>query len=298
MNRRFAKITQEAWRKLDGADRHKWKDEVPQAFYGDTMTIPINFSKERISAETEGNARITTVALMVSTPKQYAPLLRTLLDSAILARKITNLIPLAFQREDPKGYYHLIATQERFMDNHRNIPIMSVPSNASTRPGIKGQTLEQVLNGNKDIQRVSYDPKAERYHVSIQAKKYKEVHNWINQVIKDHHFPFRPSIRSMKYNNKGSSVAYSAIFADAVSVASESYDASTIKTTRSNAWRQHPPLDISYTPTAEAFPPLPKKDVSPATPSTMSETVDEDTIQSAISAAIRTLQDQHKSEIE
>ena len=92
---------------------------------------------------------------------------------------------------------------------------------------------------------------------------------------------------------------YSAVFADAISTANESYDASTIRTSRSNAWKQRPPLDISYAPTAEAFPPLPKRQtVSPATQSTTSETIDEATIQSAISAAIKTLQEQHRIELQ
>ena len=104
----------------------------------------------------------------------------------------------------------------------------------------------------------------------------------------------------MKYpDSKGTTFKYSAVFADAISTANESYDASTIKTTRSNAWKQRPPLDISYAPTDEAFPPLPKSQTfSPATQSTSSETIDEMTLQSAISAAIKTLQEQHRIDLQ
>ena len=103
----------------------------------------------------------------------------------------------------------------------------------------------------------------------------------------------------MKYSGNTSTTKYSSVFADAVSVANASYDASTIKTTRSNAWKQRPPLNISYDPTAEAFPHLPKKpSVIPTTPSTTSETLEEDTIQSAISNAIKTLQEQHRKELD
>jgi hypothetical protein len=104
----------------------------------------------------------------------------------------------------------------------------------------------------------------------------------------------------MKYNGAtGSTTKYSSVFADAVSVANASYDASTIKTNSSNAWKQRPPLNISYDPAAEAFPPLPQKPRPiPTTPSTTSETFEEDTIQSAISNAIKTLQDQHRQEID
>ena len=50
--------------------------------------------------------------------------------------------------------------------------------------------------------------------------------------------------------------------------------------------------------TSEAFPPLPKARPSvTATPSTASETLDEDTIQSAISAALTKLEIQHQAEL-
>jgi hypothetical protein len=47
----------------------------------------------------------------------------------------------------------------------------------------------------------------------------------------------------------------------------------------------------------EAFPPLPSKSPALATQSTASETLDEDTIQSAISASIKKLEVQHQAEI-
>jgi hypothetical protein len=297
MKNRFARHTSEAWKKLDKADRNKWKDELPNIFYADGIAVPVNFSKERIVAEIDGKPKIVTSAIVVSTPKKYGPLLRILLDSAILGKKLNNLVPFAFQREDPNGYYYLLANHARFMESHRNIPILNVPYDAPTQGGRKGETLEQVLNGNKDIHRVAFDPKQNRYHVSTHATKYREVHEWIKTILNDHQFPYSPFIRPMKYG--GSQSTFSAVFADAVSVANESYDASTIKTSRSNAWKQRPPLDISYVPTAEAFPPLPKKTpISTATQSTTSETLDEDTIQSAISSAIKTLQEQHRLELE
>ena len=301
LNNRLGRLISDAWKKLDKTERTKWKKEVPEAFYADGIAIPLTFSKERVAAEGEGKPKITTYALVVATPKQYGPLLRELMDIAILAKKITNLIPFAFQREDQTAFYQLVADQERFMELHRNIPINNVPIDAPNLRGSKGKTLDHVLNANKDIHRVAYDHKNSKYHVSTYAPKYREVHDWIANILMEHNFSFQPEIKPMKYgsNTKGSIAKYSSVFADVVSVANESYDASTIKTTRSNAWKQRPPLDISYTPTVEAFPPLPTKhDKVPATPSTTSETLDEDTIQSAISMAIKTLQKQHQVEME
>ena len=263
------------------------------------IALPINFSKERVVADEEGKPKLMTSAIVVSTPKKFGPLLRQLLDIAILGKKITNLIPFAFQKEDPVGYYQLLAAQERFMEQHRNIPIFNVPYDASNHKGNKGETLSQVLAGNKDVLRVAYDPKFGKCHVSTVAPKYREVHQWITGMLEEHSFPYQPTVRPLKYNsNLKTTVKYSALFADAISVATSSYDNSTIKTTPSNAWKPRPPLDISYVPTAEAFPPLPRKSHTQATPSTNSETCDEETIQSAISSAIKTLQEQHRRELE
>ena len=174
-----------------------------------------------------------------------------------------------------------------------------MPFDAATRRGVKGETLDQIIFKNKNVQRLSYDLAQEKYHISTQANKYREVHTWMTTVLREHHFPYEPNVRAMKYNVNTSTSKYSSVFADAVSVANASYDASTIQTTRSNAWKQSPPLNISYDPSAEAFPPLPKKaNTIPATPSTTSETCEEDTNQSAISNAIKTLQEQHQREID
>ena len=142
LSTRFAKHTIDAWKKLDKSERNKWKEELPQAFYGDGISIPTNFTKERVSAVVEGKTKIMTHALVVSTPKKYGPLFRTLLDSVIIAKKINNLIPFALQREEPGGYYHLLAEHERFMEQHRNIPILNVPYDSPNRKGAKGATLD------------------------------------------------------------------------------------------------------------------------------------------------------------
>lgn len=300
LNNRFLKWILDAWKKMDDDEQQKWKTEIPNLFYGPSgIAIPINFVKDRISAEVEGKPKIVTTALMVTTPAKYGMLLRSLLDTAITSKKINNLIPLAFYREDANAYYNILTNQANFMDNHRNIPIMEVPVDAENQPGGKGITLLRALQGNKDIQRVSYDAKTKKYHISTHASKYRTVHNSITSLLREHHFPFGPQIRPLKYGNQLHTTKYSSFLSAATSVANDSYDASTIKTTRSSAWKSRPPLDISYVPDAEAFPALskPKTRTSPSTPSTTSETLDEDTIQSAISSAIKKLEKQHQTEM-
>ena len=234
---------------------------------------------------------------MVSTPLKYGRLLKALLAIAIAARKLNHLIPFALSRDNPEGYYYIVAHQARFIDNHRNIPIMDVPVDTRLQPGNRGETLIGLLNGNPSIQRVVYDHIQNKYHVSTTTSKYREIHQWIEEILEEHQFPFGPKVRSMKYangGNGGTQFSYSEIFKDTISIASTSYTNRTTTTTPTNAWKNRPPLAISYDLNDAVFPALSSnKPPVPTTPSTASETCDEDTIQSAISVAIKKLEDQH-----
>lgn len=296
LNQRFARRISETWKSMDKEDRKKWKAELPNLFYGTTgIMLPMIFTKEKIIAACEGKEKIITTGLVVSTPAKYGKFAKILLDSIILTKKMNNLIPFALGKEDTKGYYFIAAEQARFIESHRNIPIMQVPIDATSIKGAKGETLQEVLNANPSIHRVSFDPQQNKYHVSTTASKYKDVHQWINQVLREHQFSYGPVIRAMKY---GSVTSYASIFREAMSVASESFDASPMKSTPTNPWKNRPPLDISYTHTDTAFPPLPTRKQTPATASTTSETLDEETIQSAISSAIKKLEDRHKEDLD
>lgn len=300
--KRILRIVKEAWKEIDKDDKNKWRNEFPSIFLGNNAPIfPIRFTKERVTAAMDAKEKIVTHALMVSTPTKYGKLLRAVLSLAVIKKKITNLIPFALSREEPSGYYSLVASQARFMENHRNIQISNVPDDSNKHLGAHGKTLYQVLTGNNKIQRVAYDPKDHKYHVSTRANAYRETHQWIKETLEEHKFIYRPEVKTMKfdYGNSGpKSSVYSDVFKDAISVAAETQDSSTIKTTRSNAWQQRPPLAISYVKVPDAFPPLTTtKQHALATQSTASETLDEDTIQSAISAAIKKLEAQHQAEI-
>lgn len=175
-----------------------------------------------------------------------------------------------------------------------NIPISQVPATANNSPGNKGQILKDLLNAHPNIQRVSIDVKNEQYHVSTTASKYKEVYIWLERLLQDHAFPFGPKLRLLKFGN---TPVYGSIFKDAMSAASDRYDPSSIKPPTPNAWRNRPPLDISYVATDAVFPPLPTQKQTLATTSTASTTLDEDTIQSAILSAIKKLEEQHHVEM-
>lgn len=300
LTQRFARLTNEAWKKLDKDEKNKWRKALPQTFSDHAgLVIPVLFTKERVAASYETKEKISTSALMVSTPLKYGRLLKSLLDVAIAAKKLNNLIPFALSRDNPEGYYFVVAHQARFIENHRNIPIMEVPADASLQPGKRGETLLGLLNGNSAIHRVVYDFNQNKYHVSTTAAKYREIHQWITKSLDDHQFPYGPKVRPMKYvngSNGASPLSYSEIFKDTISMASDSYTTRTVKPPQTNAWKNRPPFAISYDLNDATFPVLsPTKTPTPATPSTTSETFEEDTIQSAISIAIKKLEDQHSA---
>lgn len=292
LNQRFARRVAEVWRNMEKEERNKWRNELPEIVYGSTgIMLPLVFTKERIAASLEGKDKIVTYAIVVSTPAKYGKLAKLILDNILITKKINNLIPFALNRENQAGFYYLAAEQARFMENHRNIPINNVPYDANTMPGIQGQSLTDILHTNPSIQRIAYDATNKKCHVSTTATKYLEVYQWIDKVLRDHKFPYGPSLRPLKYTTNPT---YGNIFKDAMSTATDTYSVST--PTPPNAWRNRPPLDISYVPTDNAFPPLPVKKQG-TTASTASETLEEDTIQSAISSAIKKLEDKYQAEL-
>lgn len=302
LTKRFSRICSEAWKKLDKEDRAKWRKELPNDYFKDTgIQLPITFTKDRVAAQHEGKEKIITHALLVAITSKYGKLMKTLLDVAITGKKLNNLIPFALGRDNPEGYYYMVAAQARFIENHRNIPVLNVPADANSKPGSNGKTLLDMLNAHAAVQRVSVDTDQRKYHVSTIATKYKELHQWIQQTLEENRFPFGPHVRPMRYGNAKSTtsgISYSDIFKDAISVASDKFTNATTKTNQTNPWKTRPPLAISYERNQTAFPPLsPTKPREMSTRSTTSETFDEDTIQSAISVAIKKLEEQHRREL-
>ena len=302
LNQRFGRVISDSWKKLNKDDRSKWRKDLPAAFFGNTgIILPINFTKERLSATHGEKGKIITQALTISTPTKYGKLMKLLLDTALAGKKLNNLIPFALGRDNPEGYYYVVAQQARFIENHRNIPIMNVPADANIQKGSKGEILSGVLNGNPAIHRIAYDTQQNKYHVSTTAAKYKEVHQWIHTALLEHSFPYSPQVRPLKYHSptgNGTAFSYSDILKDTISLASDSYATSTIKTTPSTAWKSTPPIAISYDINDTAFPKLSSTKTRDAvTPPTTSAASDEETFQSAISTAIKKLEDQHREEL-
>jgi hypothetical protein len=66
LNQRFARLIQEAWKNLDQDDKKKWRYELPTLFFGKSgITLPINFTKEKVTAVSETKAKLAMQVLMV-----------------------------------------------------------------------------------------------------------------------------------------------------------------------------------------------------------------------------------------
>jgi hypothetical protein len=248
-------------KEVDNKDKHKWQEEFPSIYLGDNFPlIPIRFTKERITASAEGKERVMTHAVMVSTPTKYGKMMKTLLSIAVIKKKITNLIPFALGKEDKIGSW------QHKQDLWRTTGTFLF-STCPTMPRRGWESKEKVcftcsLETSNQIQRMAYDTKTKQYHVSTRSNFYRETHQWIMSALEEHKFDFKPSIRKMRFEyllNGSKASVYSNVFKDAISAALEYHDGSTIKTPRSNAWHQRPPLAISYVKGDEAFPHLPPK---------------------------------------
>jgi hypothetical protein len=131
--------------------------------------------------------------------------------------------------------------------------------------------------------------------VSTTAARYKNLHQWIAKSLAENNFPYNPYVRQLKYG--GETTKFSSVLSAATSVANTA-ETPTTTSTRNFSWKQRPPLNISYVLSNDVFPALPKaRPTVTSTPSTTSETLDEDTIQSAITAALSKLEAQHQAEL-
>ena len=297
---RFIQLMTDAWTHLPKDEQSRWKTTLPNAVKDNIINIPLYFEKDRISAIADDKPKITTTALTITTPHKFSPLVRSLFDTMVLSKSTQNMIPFALGRENAAGYYNIIASQTRFMEQHRNIQVLYVPEEFLTQLGNHDQTLEQVLLGHPAIKRVTHETTRDRYHISTTATHYRTVIHWVDQILRKHNFQYQPKVVKPKPGPTSSQYSkYSTVFSEVMSETNDSYDASTIKSTRSPAWKTRPPIDISYILNNDTFPPLPKASTRIInTPTTTTEPTEQDKIPSAISEALKQLEAQHRAELE
>jgi hypothetical protein len=190
------------------------------------------------------------------------------------------------------------------MHFHRNIQITDI------EPARFDLDLRPILESNPKVHRVYLDIINRRAHVSTTEASFFNVRDWIDAELAVLPVEYKPTRAIPPGRATGSNptvtTKYSQLFSEVATLASDnsSFDPSTIKTTRSNAWTRRPPMKIEYDVTATAFPPLPKKPSTVDTPVTQAVTVESDNnvshaeqLQVAIDAAIKQAETTHEEKL-
>jgi hypothetical protein len=264
------------------------------------VSFPINIEKGTLATVHSNKKKVATVGLIVTTPREFVDPVKKLLVGVLLGNKaIPCFIPLELRREDPDLYYKVMCRHAKFLHNHRNIQINQVfpPTfHCDVRP-----TLEK----NKDILRIYLDPSNSRANISTTAASYLSVCAWIDEQLPKLGLSYHPtrahrSEGSIKTSNS-TPTKFSQLFKDDQSSISDSssFDPSTIRTTRSNAWTKRPPVKIAYSSVGDEFPPLPKKQMlngqsAPAT--VLTETSDD--INAMIAEAVKKVEQEQAKKMD
>jgi hypothetical protein len=252
------------------------------------ISFPINIAKNKLVATNTDGKKIKTTRLYVTTPAVYAEPVKQILDGIEMQVKtLPAFIPSDLRREEPDVYYALLGKQAQFIHEHHNIPIKNVEPGQLDSKLPTGQTLRAHLLTSPGMHRVYYDGIRNRIQISTVMLTLKLPYK-VSKIASSN-----PSIRSTV------TWKYTGMFFDAQSQMSEasSFDPSTIKTTRRNAWIRRPPMRIEYALTADSFPPLPKKHAPPDTATTTASTSDDIGIDKAIHAALKKVEANFSSQM-
>jgi hypothetical protein len=147
--------------------------------------------------------------------------------------------------------------------------------------------IQPVLETNKAILKVYIDKEKSRAHISTNSANFLSVGAWIDGKLSSLKLAYNPYRVNRQGGNSVTSAnstttKFSHLFQDELSSTSNSssFDPSTIKSTRTNAWHRRFPLKISYS-TISDFPPLPTKEKpgsNPAPATLLTDHTDEITV--------------------
>jgi hypothetical protein len=168
--------------------------------------IPIEMNTSTVSARNDIGETLKVNAVVVSIPQKLYYIGNFLMDHLMLVRKtITNYIPTGFKKEDPNGHYELIDQHRLWLDYHRNIPILNVPTLAmyETETNEKSLSLKTLLLKIPGIERCNYDYTNKRVNVSVNVTTLPQVSKAISIMLTTASLTFKPSIKQ-NYNPTGS----------------------------------------------------------------------------------------------
>lgn len=290
-----------AW-KTPGVIDDDIRKQIIQKFPGQAtkhkVSFPINIEKGNLVAIHSNKKKIQTVGLIITTPKQFIEPVKQLMDGILLStKKIPCLVPSALKKEDSDMYYTVLAKHAKYVYHHRNVRIQDI------FPPTFDKEIKPVLKQNPKILRIYVDKARSRANISTMAEDYLAVCGWIDNQLARLQLSYVPTRMQRNPGSimTGKSVAtkYSQLFKDDQTIQSDasSFDPSTIKTSRSNAWQTRLPIKIAYTVNADAFPPLKKTD-NPA-PATITDlTENSSNIDDLIVQAVKKVEEDNAKKLE
>jgi hypothetical protein len=287
----------------------------------DPTDIPLVITSMTNTA-TSNNKTIRSYAVTVTAPRQLARACRTVMDYLLIHAKTLphQYVPLGLKNEDSTGFYNILKSHERWLDNHRNIQINNVPSAAhylEYPSNTDGPTIDQMLRSIPNLLDTNYDATHSRINVSVDKVHFITVSNLLAQQLSHMTFDFQPTVRKISTHSTAVSdqsvntttTKYSHFLSDMISTANSraSSDDQTTPTLRSNnPWKHTVPSTIDFYNTAvDQFPPLSfpltsatiTTNTQPNTDSS-SDTITAATLQSALQDALAEQQQKHREELE
>jgi len=170
------------------------------------FNIPIEINTSTVSARNEVGASLKVNAVVVTIPQKFYYIGNFLMDHLMLVRKTATMyIPTGFKKEDPNGHYELIEQHRDWLDQHRNIPILNVPTlvKYENEMNTKQKSLQMLLREIQGVERCNYDYLTKRVNVSVNATTIPQVSKAISEMLKSSDLSFKPTIKQ-NYNPTGS----------------------------------------------------------------------------------------------
>jgi hypothetical protein len=235
------------------------------------LTIPISVERSFVKVVAPGKPNFDTQILSVYVPRKHHVAATFLNDHLILTNGDLSIVPFSISKSDPRHFYQQMKNHAKFLHEHRNIPILSVPTREYYSEKIEIdsalRSLQYLLASNPNIHRFHYLRVQQKINVSVKAVNYAGVCKWLdNHLGKFTYGPHRNIARtanshSNPTSNSRASNANSK-YAEAFSSSStetSSFDPSTIATGRTRgAWNRGPPTELIFEPADEIeFPSLP-----------------------------------------
>jgi hypothetical protein len=191
------------------------------------------------------------------------------------SRSITNYIPYALKREDPSAYASIINAHSIWMNEHRNIQILNIPTrNSLHSTGKHNITMQQVVNNLPLALDSNYDRIRQRLNISVNAANFSTMQSMIKQAIAKHEFNYKPHLKHITPRPTEDDVSsttnksrYSSALSDIILyAANQPTDDQSSSNSNKNPWKRRTvPSVINFTEyDPNSFPPLPNR--SPANP--------------------------------